>query len=313
MSNIHVAKVTRLMCSLAIVLAVLQAHGQLPLVPSGLTDHPLLARFPDSEIVEAQFREDVIYTLVLGGLQRKREEVVPEASERIRGNVTQLLYEVSQEFTGDDVHQFFLQQMRDKSYQPLFSCEGRACGSSNYWANDIFKNRILYGPERNQFYMAMRTNLGVENEPSISLYIITRANRRIYAYVEVIETGGELPPINVIETNAVLSLLQEAGSVVLPGISFGSDDRITGDSDVGYLVELLLADPNLRVYLVGHLQGEEAFPLLQQRSLQRAATLKQMLVDRGVESTRIDAQGVGPLVPTCAVSYCSERIEMVLQ
>jgi len=313
MSNIYTAKVTRLLCTVAMTLVVAQANAQLPLVSSGLADHPLLARFPDSEIVEAQFREDVIHTLVLGSLQRKREEVVPEASERIRGNVTQLLYEVSQEFTGDDVYQFFLQQMRDKSYQSLFSCEGRACGSSNYWANDIFKNRILYGPERNQYYMAMRTNLGVENEPSISLYIITRANRRIYAYVEVIETGGELPPINVIETNAVLSLLQEAGSVVLPGISFGSDDRITADSDVNYLVELLLADPTLRVYLVGHLQGDEAFPLLQQRSLQRAATLKQLLIDRGVEAARIDAQGVGPLVPTCAVSYCSERIEMVLQ
>jgi len=304
---------TTLIIALAGPFLANSAVAQLPLVPSEFSDHPLLARFPDSEIVEAQFREDVNHTLVLGSLQRKREEVVPEASERIRGNVTQLLYEVSQEFTGAYVYQFFVQQMQDKSYTPLFSCEGRACGSSNYWANDIFRNRILYGPERNQYYMAMRTNLGVENEPSIALYIITRTNRRIYAYVEVIETGGELPPTNVIESNAVLSLLRENGAVVLPGIAFDSDDRLTADSDLDYLQELLLADPALRVYLVGHLQGDEAFPLLQQRSLQRAAALKQELVSRGIQADRISAQGVGPLAPVCSASSCAERIEMVLQ
>lgn len=305
--------VKRICGVLLLGLLSLPLGAQIPQVAPDATDHPLLERFPESQIVEAEFRENVNYTLVLGGLQRTRAEVVPKAADRIRGNLTQILYEIPQEFSGADVYEFYREQMQEKSYSLLFSCEGRACGSSNYWANDIFHNRILYGPERNQFYAAMRTNLGMANEPSMSLYIITRTNRRIYAYVEIIESGGELPPVDVIESNAVLSLLQKDGSVVLPGIKFESGDRLANESDLEYLVEILRADPELRVYLVGHLQGSDPLSQLVERSLQRARTLQQELVSRGIEASRIEPQGVGPLAPACVARDCAERIEMVLR
>lgn len=288
-------------------------YAQLSLNPSEFTDHPLLARFPDSQVIEAEFRENVTHTLVLGSLQRTREQVVPEASDRIRGNVTRVLYEVSQEYTGADVYEFYREQMQEKSYSMLFSCEGRACGSSNYWANDIFHNRILYGPERNQYYVAMRTNLGVANEPRISLYIITRGNRRIYAYVEIIETGGSLRPVAVIEPTAVLRQLQQDGGVVLPGITFDTGDSLSQDSDFDYLVQILESDPEMNVYLVGHLQGSDSVSELTRRSRERASAVKQALVNQGVRASRIEVQGVGPLAPICGSGDCGERIEMVLR
>ena len=42
-------------------------------------DHPLIARFPDSEIVEYEVSDELNHQLVLGTLQRTRGEVVPEA------------------------------------------------------------------------------------------------------------------------------------------------------------------------------------------------------------------------------------------
>lgn len=302
-----------LLGSLTLVLLSASATAQLSLQTSEVTDHPLLDKFPYSEIVEARFSENVNHTIVLGSLQRTRQQVVPEASERIRGNVTRLLYEVSQEFSGEDVYEFYREQMQKKSYSELFSCSGRACGSSNYWANDIFRNRILYGPERYQYYMAMRTNLGVETEPSMSVYIITRGNQRIYAYVEVIESGGALPPLNVIAADGVLSLLQKDGGVVLPGVMFNADDSLDPSSDIDYLYEILQSDTDMTVYLVGHLHGSDSLAILMRRSLQRAATLKQELVDRGINESRIEAQGVGPLAPICTTDQCGERIEMVLR
>lgn len=310
----HISRVLHIVSGMAIaIFACMPAAGQIELMPSAVEDHPVLDRFPDAEIVEAQFRENINHTLVLGSLQRSREQVIPEASERIRGNVTQLLYEIPQDYSGADVYEFYRQQMEEKSYTELFNCVGRACGSSNYWANDIFRNRILYGPERNQYYMAMRTNFGIENEPAMSIYIITRTNRRIYAYVEIIETGGGLPPINAIEPDDVLSILQQDGSAVLPGIEFTAADELTGDSDLSYLIEILNSDDSLRIYLVGHLQGSQPLAQLMQRSLQRAINLRQELVNRGVDGDRIVAQGVGPLAPACAIDDCAVRMEMVLQ
>jgi hypothetical protein len=295
------------------LLGATPVQAQIPLVASEFTDHPLLTRFPDSSIVDAKFLEGVNHLLVLGSLQRTREQVTPEASERIRGNVTQLLYEISQDYTGADVIQFFREQAEEKGYVTLFGCEGRACGSSNYWANDIFKNRILYGPERNQYYVALRTAFGIPEEPSLAIYVITRANRRIYAYVEVIETGGELPPINIIEPDAVLTLLREDGSVVLPSITFEDDDTLTAESELSYLVQVFESDPALRVYLVAHLGGSADLSVLQQRSLNRANQVKQALVAAGIEPSRVSAQGVGPLAPSCSGGDCRDRVELVLQ
>lgn len=279
----------------------------------GLSDHPLMSGFPDSEIVEVSFEEDVNYTLVLSSLQRTRGAVVADASERIRADVTRILYEVSQDFTGADVLEFFREQMNERAYTELFSCEGRNCGNSNYWANDIFRNRILYGPERNQFYVAMRGNLGLEVEPSIALYIATRSNRRIYAYLEFIEPGGGVPVTILVEPEDLLNQLNEDGAVVLPAIAFDDEDQLTANSDLDYLVQLFEIDDQLRVHLVSHLSGSGPLEMLLERSRVRAELVRQRLLEGGVSPERISAQGVGPLAPLCNGSNCRERIELVLQ
>jgi hypothetical protein len=93
------------------------------------SDHPLLTGFADSEIIAVEFETDINYRVVLGSLQRTRGEVVPENSERLRGDLTKITYEVSPEFSGEEVYQFFLEQIQEKAYTEMFSCTGRACGS----------------------------------------------------------------------------------------------------------------------------------------------------------------------------------------
>ena len=60
-----------------------------------------------------------------------------------------------------------------------FACEGRACGSSSYWANKIFNNAVLYGPEQFQNYAVFRTPSGWW-----TIYISQRATRKIYARLD---------------------------------------------------------------------------------------------------------------------------------
>ena len=121
-----------------------------------------------------------------------------------------------------------------ENYRKLFSCIGRECGSSNYWANDIFGNRILYGPERNQYYSVFdAANEG--REDFIAMYIITRGNRRVYAYFEFIEPGGAQSRIDIFDSDALLSELQAQRSVVLKNIDFENDLSLTSDSDISFL------------------------------------------------------------------------------
>jgi hypothetical protein len=101
--------------------------------------------------------------------------------------------------------------------------------------------------------------------------------------------------------------------VVLPAIVFSADRQLASDTDLSYIVEMLQADTSLRVYLVAHLGGSEALPVLMQRSSLRADYLTQQLINLGISSDRISAQGVGPLVPMCSTENCTDRIELVLQ
>ena len=289
------------------------AFAQLAGVSANYNDHPLFDRFPDSEIISVEVDEDVNYRLVLSSLQRTRGLVTPESSERLRGDVTKIIYEVSQEFTGEDVYNFFQQQLQERNYTDLFTCSGRGCGSSNYWANDIFGNRILYGPERNQYYLAVRADNGLETLPHLALYIITRGNRRIYAYLEIIEVGGTKTRIDIIETNELLATLREQGSVIAPFLNFIADNQLTIESDLAPIANMLETDTSLNIYLVVHLSGSDSLDSLMARSLMRAEFLKQQLQNLGIDGTRIIAQGVGPLAPICGTGNCQDRIEVVLR
>ena len=276
-------------------------------------DHPLLSRFPDSVITSVEFDEDINYRLVLSSLQRTRGLVSSEISERLRGDVTKIVYEVSEEFNGQDVYDFFREQLQERNYEELFNCAGRECGSSNYWANDIFGNRILYGPERNQYYLAMRTDPTVESSARIALYIITRGNRRLYAYIEIVEVGGAETRIDIASPNNLIETLRERGFTIVPDIEFQEDLALTAESNLSAIVSMLQADPSIQIYLVSHLGGEGGIDTLLERSQQRANVLRQLLIGRGVNASRIIARGVGPLAPGCSGGNCEDRVELVLQ
>ena len=316
---------------LAALLSLLatSSFAQIEFPTASFSDHSLLDGFPDSEIISRELLQDVSHRIVLGSLQRNRGEVVSENSERLRGDVSKIVYEVSQEFTGEDVYQYYREQMEARNYTELFNCNGRACGSSNFWANDIFSNRSLYGPERNQYYIAMRTNTGLETESYIALYIITRGNRKIYANLEIIEPGGSREPIPAVslelpveasadpgdsaQTSDLLRLLQEKGSIILSTLSFEADDQLSNTADLSAVVELLDSDASIRVYLVAHLQGTQPLEVLLRRSVARATAVRGRLISLGVDGEKIIAQGVGPLAPACEAGNCNQRIELVLQ
>jgi len=275
-------------------------------------DHPLIDRFPDSRISDLEFEPDSNYRLILGSLARTRGVVVPGESERLRGDVTRIIYEISEEFNGEDVYQYFQEQIRDKGYDVLFSCSGRDCGSSVYWANDIFQNRVLYGPERNQYYIAMRTPASMGDPAHMVLYIITRGNRQLLAYLEVIQEAGTAPPVELLSTQ-ILDEVNEQGSAILPGITFINDRQLTDDADLSAVARELNSNPEMSFYLVAHLGGDQDLDQLTNRSMIRAQTVRQGLINVGVDGNRLLARGVGPLAPNCGGENCAERVVLVLR
>jgi len=281
---------------------------------AGSSDFALFQRFTDSHIVDYRYLPDTTYTLVLGRMQRVDGRVIPGNSQRLQGDLTRVTYEIPGAYTAEDVYAFFRQQLLRSSETALFVCQGRACGSSNFWANEVFSNRVLYGPEANQYYLVANPAAGAEERNIYAaLYVVTRANRRVYAHLDILELPVDASASVGVSPEALLQRLQREGSVVMPGISFDNDDELLEDAGVELALRVLRNNPLLQVYVVGHLYEPGNLDALTERSQTRAMQIRQALVDAGIDSGRVIAQGVGPLAPACSSRPCEQRIELVLQ
>jgi len=305
--------VGKVICAIGFVFALsgpvaAQSGGDIP----GASDHPILDRFPESSIVAYRTSTKETYQLVLGSMRRVAREIVPEQSERIRADITRITYEVSSSFDGVNVYEFIRQQAQDKGYKALYDCRGQACGNSTYWANTAFANRILSGPDRNQFYMVFDTSSSTGIRSYLSAYIITRGNRRLYAHIEIAET---MEGSQESQTYSVAGALSATGSAVLNTVSFDDQDRFLSDEGIAALADYLQRNSQMNVYLVGHLNAEAELEVLIDRSRARAQQVSDKLVQQGISAQRINVQGLGPLAPNCTLSSaaCLERIEVIEQ
>lgn len=68
-------------------------------------------------------------------------------------------------------------------FEPLFECEGRGCGSSVEWANAVFNEPKLYGPESTQFYWVGKAS---QAETYWLIYGSKRSNKPVHFRIESI-------------------------------------------------------------------------------------------------------------------------------
>ncbi len=150
---------------------------------SGASDDSLIERFRGSWIVNYQSPVLTDYSLALGSVEQVDGAERLEREERLTGQLKRISYRVPEGSTTRTVFNSFKAQLEQLNADMLFSCQGRECGSSNYWANAVFGFSKLYGVERSQYYMAARL-------PGVTavFYVIERGNRRIYAHIDLIET-----------------------------------------------------------------------------------------------------------------------------
>lgn len=70
-----------------------------------------------------------------------------------------------------------------QGYDVLFECEGRNCGSSNEWANAVFSEPKLYGPESTQFYWVGKA---AHSQTYWLVYGSKRSNKPVHFRIESI-------------------------------------------------------------------------------------------------------------------------------
>ena len=276
-------------------------------------DHELIKRFAGAEIVDYRTPGLTNYRLALDRMQRVNGRVSAGREERVNGTLTRITYKIPEGYSGADVFAHYSSQMLAAGPE-LYRCQGRGCGSSNFWANDMFENRILYGPEAEQYYLA--STLGTDEQhisAYLALYVITRGNRSVYAHLDIIELSDLVSDVPTNSPQALALQIQQEGSVILQGIGFDAQDKMLDQGGFTVLLNTLRNAPLMQVYIVAHLSEEGALEEMLARSTQRAQNLVSRLVEAGINERRVLAQGVGPLAPLCLQAPCSERVEVVLR
>ncbi|QLF94970.1 DUF4892 domain-containing protein [Pseudomonas sp. ABC1] len=208
--------------------------------PAGSKDLEILPRYPQAQIID--FREEAVAERIYpqDAIRRISGQLRMSAQVVRSGELTRITYQLPAAHSGMEAFTQARQALLDSGGQLLFWCEGRECGSSSLWANEVFGRSSLYGPDAQQGYLLVR-----DEQSLYALYGITRGNGRSYLQVERLAT--EQSVADILPTAAtLLRQLRSAGALQLAHLS--------GEPQapwVAVLASMLRLDSTLRVVLSG--------------------------------------------------------------
>ena len=291
------------LCALATLAAAplaVQAQTDVP----GARDPDGIPRFPRSWVVFYEAEDKLApREFIVSAVEKIRRELRIDEKLRIDASALRVTYQVPAGTPRDEVTEHYRRALGADS---LFVCEGFDCGRSNAWASQVYGQAVLYGPDRNQFYIAAD-----RDGQLVSAYVIERGNRRIYAHVEVLRPEEAVSAA----VNAQLTeRLAGDGYSVIGGVRPRRDGTIPADG-VRMLEEIA---PQLRIferqnlYVVCHLYGPESGEALLERAGACARAVAAEL-QRGLSpdgGPELIPFGAGPLMPR--QGGAASRIELVL-
>lgn len=231
----------------------------------GSSDYGSFERFPRSTIVQYKEISNADYRFVLGGLEKINGVIAPEKEERLTGRLIQLTYRIPQNHSPEEAYSFFSRQLKGRGAAELFNCQGRACGSSNQWANTIFKYSRLYGVDTTQRVASFKLD-----RRYFTLYSVQRGNKKVYLRLDVLET-----------TN---SEDYQAGQL---------REFVDSDESFEMLLTFLLNNPAKKIWIVTADHSEGTFQQQIDSALEISEQLKAKLLAEGVSAEQVKVHSIG--------------------
>lgn len=269
-----------------------------------------LESFPLAEKESEKSQQMDQHLFATGRIQNKGGEAFPESWLSLpSGTLSQALYRVRSTRDTDEILEHYQGQLQQPGSEILFRCSSRECGSSNDWANSVFKVSTLYGVDREQHYIAGRRDLNGQTD-YVSVYITERGTGRIYVYVSHYQVTAAPVATKGVKRSLFEQLL-ETGWVRLPVTADGEFE----EGAFGQLQQLAgqLEKSDKTFWLVAHHYGKQSHEVLQQRSQQAAAKLQRSLQEFGLSAGKLELKGLGALAPTKDSVAYGGRIELIVK
>ncbi len=247
--------------------------------------------------------------LILGAIERIKGAVKPESELRVDAKVRSWLWQIPVGISSEQAFAQIKSQV-DKSASALFECEGRSCGLSNDYANQVFQQAILYGRDSDQYYWLglEQAKAGSQKKTLWLVYSIQRSNKRVYVYVERIDLPSSQAGLfdEYVKKGDQQTLFKQG---YLSVAQLPTEQAILSSDQIEWLKQVLHDNPNKKFALVVHRYGGQDQQRLLEESSQQAQGLLDQLAQAGAFIKNIYSHGAGAMLPR---SGAVDRIELVM-
>ncbi|UTF61003.1 DUF4892 domain-containing protein [Gilvimarinus sp. DA14] len=271
----------------------------------------VISDYPQARVVFASQKNVSDYVLALGSYKKVRG-LWRVDEQRLSGELERKTYELPDNHSARDGYNFFYQQLQKYPLRELFTCQSRECGESNTWANIHFGVLQLYGLDQHQYYGVFEITAPEYAGVYVTVYSVLRGNKRVYVQLEVLSSDESNRFQAVSNPATLVKQLQRDGFTVFAGLRYGAGESLSlVPAHVKALAQALVAQPQLRLALVGHNYAPQPLEKQREQSLGYAEQLKRALVAQGVDEKRLEVYGMGGLAPA-GRGDAEARVDVVL-
>lgn len=226
-----------------------------------------LESWRDASVVDQQQQVELEKIYPQGSVRRISGKLRYSGEILVRGSLELMTVQLASTHDALDAFNAARTLLQSEQADMLYWCAARECGPSNLWANDVFNNARLYGPDDRQAYAVLRL-ANTEQPTLLALYAITRGNGRGFVHVEYFQ--AEQPLSAVLPTATTLERqLRIDNQLALPNLTAEPDQAWTQ-----LLVRALNQNSTMRVSMAGA----------------HAALWRDALLAQGLRATRIELE-----------------------
>lgn len=291
----------------------------------GSKDHPALTRFEGAEIRAYEHKDFDEAVMPDRPIPREAEAKGLE----LEGKLTRISYRIDGKKSALEVYRNYQGALQAGGFKTLFECKGdEQCGGD-------FQSFVINGGKVRQpgqgdatFGGKYYVVLAKKEAPSGDIYVFLDvmedgSNHITPVFQQVLETKPmQTGQVQVLDMAAMQKSLAESGRVAVYGVYFDTDKAEVKPESKAALDEmgkLLNANPNLKVYVVGHTDNQGTLAGNLDLSQKRAdAVVKALESGYKIPAARLSPRGVASLAPVAANDAeagraKNRRVELVSQ
>jgi outer membrane protein OmpA-like peptidoglycan-associated protein len=271
------------LCLLSVAVGCAFSQAERPDV-KGSQDHPQISRYPGSRIMEYRQVDFDQYSLPTAVENRR-----PSKAKTLEGKVTRIYYQNPQGRSTLEIYRNYEQALKANGFQEVFACQGPACGIGAVW-NTFNGSRVSGTGDVIRYLAAQR---GGE---SVSLMVSPNATS-----LHVIESKEMEAGLVTVSAEKMAEGIDREGHISLYAIYFDTGKSMLkpeSEPALQQIAKLMASRPDLKLHVVGHTDTTGGLASNMKLSADRAAAVVTALTAKhGLQPTRLEAHGVGPLAP----------------